>query len=287
MRNRAPVRFVLSQGDVTAPLPVWGGAREFPTSAVSFAVSSRSVVGCPRSVLVTLHRRSVIIPARRREASGTLLEGLEADLERVIEGGLRRLSSAGVQPLEIAQRLQTAMEDARLVSTGAPYAPNRYQVILSDHDLEALAGVADDVADQLGQHLEQYAREQGWACGSGVTVKLVGGGDRPGRVEIEHEFDESAPGGRLAVRSGQEAERFLIGERAVIGREPDCEVCLAEPRVSRRHALIEWTYRGYRVRDLGSHNGTFVNGAQVDAAELSDGDLLEVGLVQLRFALGE
>lgn len=216
-----------------------------------------------------------------------MLERLEAALERVIEGGLARLSGAGVQPLEIAQRLQTAMEDSRLVGTGTPYVPNRYQVTLRDQDLDALAGIADDVADQLGQHLTQYAREQGWACGASVMVELAGGGDRAGRVEVEHQFEEAAPGARLLVMSGQEADGFRIRERAVIGREPDCEVCLTEPRVSRRHALIEWTYRGYQVRDLGSRNGTFVNGAQVDETTLCDGDLLEVGLVQLRFALGE
>ncbi len=216
-----------------------------------------------------------------------MLERLEAALERVIEGGLARLRHAGVQPLEIAQRLQTAMDDARLVGTAAPYVPNRYQVILSDQDLEALGGVADDVADQLGKHLEQYAREQGWACGASVRVQLAGGGERPGRVEIEHQFDETAPGARLVVMSGQAAESFVIGERAVIGREPDCEVCLVEPRVSRRHALIEWTYRGYQVHDLGSRNGTFVNGARIAEATLYEGDLLEVGLVGLRFALGK
>jgi hypothetical protein len=212
-----------------------------------------------------------------------LLERLEAALEQLIEGGLARLS-AGVQPMEIARRLQTAMSDAKLLGPLAPYVPNRYQVRLADRDYEVLAGVADDVAEQLGGHLEQYASEQGWAYGDGIRVELQSGGARQGRVEVAQQFDESPPGARLLVQSGEEGGSFTVGERAVIGRDPDCEISLTEARVSRRHAVVEWTYRGYLVRDLDSRNGTFVNGVQIEEAILGDGDLLEVGLVQLRLA---
>jgi len=218
-------------------------------------------------------------------AGVSLLRRLEDALETVIDGGLARVAGGGVHPLEIARRLQSEMADGRLLGTDAPYVPNRYVVTLADAEMAHLGDVAAEISEELGRHLQEHAAEQAWAVGDGVTVRLQGGG-RPGRIAVEREFDERAPGARLLVEAGQSGGgSFEIGERAVIGREPDCEVLLAESAVSRRHAEIEWTYHGYRLRDLGSRNGTFVNAEEVDEVLLADGDLIEVGLVQLRFHL--
>lgn len=214
----------------------------------------------------------------------SLLRRLEEALQSAIEGGIGRLDGGGVHPLEIARRLEGRMADARLLGTAEPYVPNRYVVRLSERDLAHLGEVADDVAEQIARHLERHAAEQGWAIGEGVSVQLEGGDVGAGRIDIDSHFDEDVPGARVVVIAGQSrTSSFDIGERAVIGRDPDCELRLTEPAVSRRHAEIDWTYAGYRLRDLGSSNGTFVNGAEIDEARLTDGDLIEVGLVQLRF----
>ena len=176
------------------------------------------------------------------------------------------------------------MTEARLLGMDPPYVPNRYRVRLSDRDFEHLGEVASQVAGQIGRHLQQYADEQGWAYGDAVVVTIEGGGKRSGVVKVETAFDEEAPGARLVVLAGQAGGGdFAIGGRAVIGREPGCEVQLEEAAVSRRHAEIEWTYEGYKLRDLGSRNGTYLNSAEIDEAPLMDGDLIEVGLVQMSF----
>ncbi len=175
------------------------------------------------------------------------------------------------------------MAEGKLLGMDVPYVPNRFTVRLADEDLANLGEVRDEVAEQIGRHLAEYAREQGWAYGDAVLVTLEGGG-RVGRMAVERGLDEDAPGARLLLVAGQAGpQSFEIGERAVIGRDAGCEIVLAEPAVSRRHAEIEWTYRGYVLRDLGSRNGTFLNSDEVSEALLADGDLIEVGLVQLRF----
>ncbi|MGD9497641.1 MAG: FhaA domain-containing protein [Armatimonadota bacterium] len=213
----------------------------------------------------------------------SLLRRLEDALESIIDGGLARVAGGGVHPLEIARRLQDQMAEGKLLGVGASYAPNRFTVRLADEELAFLGDLAEDIAEELSRHLEEYAAEQGWAVGAGVVVRLQGGG-RPGRIEVEHSFEESAPGARLVVVAGQaDGATFEVGGRAMIGRDPQCEVLLREPAVSRHHAELEWTYRGYLLRDLGSRNGTFVNGEEIGEALLGDGDLIEVGLVQIRF----
>ncbi|MFO8081452.1 MAG: DUF3662 and FHA domain-containing protein [Armatimonadota bacterium] len=211
------------------------------------------------------------------------LRRLEDTLASVIDGGLARLDGSGVHPIEIARRLQTEMAENRLLGTNVPYAPNRFTVRLGDRDFAHFGDVADEIGEQIAGSLEDYAQEQGWAFGGGVQVTIEGGG-RDGRIAVEHTLDERAPGARLRVIAGVPgAGSFDVGESAVIGRDPGCEIVLDEPAVSRRHAQIEWTYQGYVLRDLGSSNGTFVNSTEIDESLLSEDDLIEVGLVQMRF----
>lgn len=65
-----------------------------------------------------------------------------------------------------------------------------------------------------------------------------------------------------------------ISGRLTIGRGNDCDLVLDEPEMSRRHAMVEATPAGIWLRDLGSANGTYVNGVQVRDAVLYTGDQL-------------
>jgi pSer/pThr/pTyr-binding forkhead associated (FHA) protein len=68
----------------------------------------------------------------------------------------------------------------------------------------------------------------------------------------------------------------------VLGRDPDVEIYLDSPGVSRRHALITIAARHATIADLGSKNGTFVGEQQVHGSRLlSDGDVIAVGSVKL------
>jgi len=69
-----------------------------------------------------------------------------------------------------------------------------------------------------------------------------------------------------------------------IGRSPDCDVVLDEDTVSKRHARIDWLGSVAELEDLGSSNGTFVNGQKVRArVRLEDNDAIDFGNVQVLF----
>jgi pSer/pThr/pTyr-binding forkhead associated (FHA) protein len=68
-----------------------------------------------------------------------------------------------------------------------------------------------------------------------------------------------------------------------IGRLPECDVILGDPNVSRRHAEIRRQGTGFVVVDLGSTNGTRVNGAGVKERRLVDGDEITVGGTKILF----
>jgi pSer/pThr/pTyr-binding forkhead associated (FHA) protein len=89
--------------------------------------------------------------------------------------------------------------------------------------------------------------------------------------------------GVLTVREEGEARRHVFEQQAVVGRDPDCDVSLANGSVSRRHALLERTANGWSLRDLGSANGTFLGGGRVTEARLSTGAALRFGEVEALF----
>ncbi len=89
--------------------------------------------------------------------------------------------------------------------------------------------------------------------------------------------------GVLTVRDEGTERRYVFEQRAVIGRDPDCDISLASRSVSRRHALVEKTKDGWIVRDLGSANGTSVAGARVQEAPLVKGAAVRFGEVDAVF----
>jgi len=92
-------------------------------------------------------------------------------------------------------------------------------------------------------------------------------------------------GFQLVIAEGKEAGREFVFEQAsvVIGRTSECDVVLYDPGVSRRHARIFSEGAGYAVEDMGSSNGTKVNGAQVKKKVLADGDTITLGPVVFNF----
>jgi pSer/pThr/pTyr-binding forkhead associated (FHA) protein len=81
--------------------------------------------------------------------------------------------------------------------------------------------------------------------------------------------------------------RLVVGRTgAVIGRSRDCDIVLEDSNVSRRHAEIRSTERGWEIVDLGSTNGVMVNGRRVRGSlALRGGERIELGTSEMRFEL--
>ena len=82
-----------------------------------------------------------------------------------------------------------------------------------------------------------------------------------------------------------DGRQLTVGPRTVIGRSRECEIRLDDANVSRRHCEVVEDSEGWSLVDLGSTNGTELNGQPVDRAELSDGDTITVGGSDLIFGL--
>ena len=212
-----------------------------------------------------------------------MLEKLEATLRSALEGAARLLPGK-LHPLELAAQLRAAMDSSQVISTETGYVANRYRVLLHPEDFEPLAELAADIEAQLAHHLQEYAGQQGYGGSPRITVKITSDCEvARGSAKVTSTFDRSLLPAELAMVGGLPAQVFEVTKAAEIGRSAQCPIHLPEPSVSRHHARLEWTYQGWLLRDLGSSNGSYVNGERRSEQLLSDDDLIQLGDIQLRF----
>ena len=108
--------------------------------------------------------------------------------------------------------------------------------------------------------------------------------DRPAAADLSATTVRRAADGAAAFLSLPNGSRVELGPGTwVIGRHSDCEVVLASPGVSRRHAELRHVEGGWVISDLGSTNGVEVNGERVTEFQLSDGDRILLGHYELVF----
>lgn len=93
----------------------------------------------------------------------------------------------------------------------------------------------------------------------------------------------------LIVKSGPGlGSRFLLdADSTLAGRHPEADIFLDDVTVSRKHAEFVRSGKRFEVRDLGSMNGTYVDGKVVDSSSLSHGDEIQVGKYRLTFFAAE
>lgn len=220
---------------------------------------------------------------------------IAASIEGVFAGAFR----SPVQPVEIARALARAADDGRVLGVGVVYAPTSYTVAISPQDDEKLASFKPVLAGELATYLIDHAREQGYALPVKPQVNLTVHDDlKLGRFRVsaalaEAPADHEGPAVRLAdagpAGSGLATvtvgdighDVALNGDEVLVGRLAECQVQLNDANVSRRHAAFIRLEEGWALSDLGSTNGTRVNGREIDRVRLADGDVIEIGLTRL------
>ncbi len=124
----------------------------------------------------------------------------------------------------------------------------------------------------------------------GLVVAVWKGMQRPGAAETKVEKRSSAPRARLVVvepggTTLPQGHSFVLPEECSIGRGPDNDIVLADSFVSTAHAAINYGDGSWWIEDLGSRNGSLVNGQRVETkTRLKPGDQIAIGQVRLRLS---
>lgn len=244
-----------------------------------------------------------------------LLTAVERFFERLFERPSARLFRARLQPVQIQRRIERAMEHERLSAAERTLVPNRFRVALNPADLDAFAGMTASLAGELADAALSFARAHRYTLGDRPRVDLVADPlVAPGEVGVVASFEDPAgvppraaasataaaggpadlPDGRTMVfavptvdapravlreirADGSEREVRLDGRPLTIGRAGENGLVLRDSRVSRFHGRLQARRGALVYTDLGSTNGSLVNGVPVTEVVLGEGDRIELG----------
>ena len=230
-----------------------------------------------------------------------MLARFERAMERIVEGSIAGVFRLRVQPAEIGRRLERAMLDGRVTSMGTSLAPNQYEVRLHPEDAAAFTGWEQALSREMETWLAEFAFARGLSTVGPIQVRLVtdasvgrrsvqakgrfAGGAAPAEQSLGPNRELSRPLRLLPIDPGT-PQMSLVSDPVRVGRADDNDLVLADPEVSRHHARLEPVGQGWRAIDLGSTNGTWVNGVRLNAAAIDAGDELAFGSIRYTVAAG-
>jgi hypothetical protein len=224
-----------------------------------------------------------------------VLQRFERRLEGLVSGAFARAFKSEVKPVEIAAALQREVDNnAQVVSRERSLVPNDFVVELGPHDYERLAPYEETLAAELVELVHEHADVQHYSFPGPVRVALehredLGTGQFRVRSEVKAGVDRGR-GYSPTQTSERRAAAFLVvnGTRhavlapgLVLGRGAESDLRIDDPGISRRHAEIRVHGDGpdapVVIVDLGSTNGTVVDGVRITQAPLSDGSRIVLG----------
>jgi len=213
-----------------------------------------------------------------------MLRQFERRLEQLVEGAFSKAFRSGLQPVEVGRRLEREVDRSRTLGVRATIVANRYTIQLSPEDHERFGAFDDALVNDLAALVRGHAREERYQFVGPVDISLEAVPNmKVGDLRIRASIVEDAAGlvGSIVLPDGR---RVRAGEHPVsIGRVAECTITVADPKVSRQHAEVRRDREGFLLVDLGSTNGTLVNGRSVREAHLHDGDRIAIGPATLVF----
>lgn len=214
-----------------------------------------------------------------------LLDSFEKGLERAVNSAFAKTFRSGIQPVEIASALRREADTkAAVVSRDRILTPNSYVVRLSADDAERMQGLGGALTDELHALLTKHAKSQGYSFAGPLSITLESDDMPTGTVRVSSGTVE----GRVnwqAVIDVDGRRHSLTRARTVIGRGSDADITIADAGSSRKHVEVLWDGERAMMRDLGSTNGTKVNGTKVREAALPTDTTLTIGRTDLVFRI--
>ena len=241
------------------------------------------------------------------------LTAIERFFERLFERPSARLFRTRLQPVQLQRRIERAMEAERLAASDRTLVPNRFVVHLHPDDLAGFDDMEQTLAAELADAALLFARAHHYTLVDRPRVDLLadvtveradirvdarfadpiaghshpiaddGGREERGRRDPVPTMVYTlpvavAPSARLRVHEPRGGVREVsVGAGLTIGRATDNDLVLHDERVSRHHGRIAGRRGTLLYSDLGSTNGSEVNGERVTSVVLGPGDRIRIG----------
>ncbi len=238
-----------------------------------------------------------------------LLDKVERGIEKAVRGVFSTGSRAQVEPVEIASRLRRDVDNKSItIAAGRTLAPNVFDVLLSDDDFQRAQEWGTPLAEELCDVVINHVRSQGYTLQGPVRVSFRRDEElRVGNFEITSRTEKSsAPAApahpaahahvpaaptrqpvRLQPVLDIDGQRYSLNAPSIVlGRSSEADILIDDTGVSRRHLEIRTGPGLAQAIDLGSTNGSYVNGQKiVGSSDLTDGSTITMGRSKIIFRL--
>lgn len=221
-----------------------------------------------------------------------LLDRFEQRVDRAVNGAFAKAFKSELQPVEIAAALQNEMDSrAAVVSRARTVVPNVYTVLVSQVDYDRLSVYDETLVGEFAVMIRDYASQQQYSFLGSVTVvmqpdeaRAQGTAEIISEARVDHDVAPAAgpPAGSAPRLEGSGGTFTLHNAVTRIGRGADADIRIDDPGVSRHHAEVR-IGNDIILRDLGSTNGTYVNGTLIAEHPLRDGAIITIGSTNLTF----
>jgi len=213
-----------------------------------------------------------------------LLDNFEKGLERAVNGAFARTFKSGLQPVEITAALRRELDTkAAVVSRDRILVPNKFTVALSSTDYDRMVALGPALNDELVRLVQQHAAAQQYSFAGGISIALEQSAAlRQGMIEITSVNVKGTVAWTPVLEIA--GKRYpILHSRTVIGRGSEADITVDDTGISRRHVEILWDGERAEVNDLGSTNGSVLNGNPVARAPLAPDSVIDIGRTRIVF----
>jgi len=206
------------------------------------------------------------------------LDHFERSVERAVGGAFAKTFKSGVHPVEIVAAVKREMDShAQVVSRERILVPSDYFLIVSPADQRRLATLGDELLQEIESTLHDHATAQGYSA--------------PGPIRVTWDVNDRLVEGVVEAKAIKPADGIvwiplltvgnqhfpLTQRRTLLGRGSDVDIAVTGKGVSRHHCEIVWDGKRAEIADLGSTNGTLLNGVAISRAALPDRCTITIG----------
>lgn len=213
-----------------------------------------------------------------------LLDSFERGLEKAVNGAFAKTFKSGLQPIEITSALKRELDTkAAVVARDRILAPNRFIVHLAPGDFERMSSIGPSLVDELIQLVHQHATAQHYSFAGAVSVKL---NERTSMTEGMLDIESVNVSGSVQWTPVVDinGKRYPITRsRTIVGRGSDADITVDDASISRKHVEILWDGKRAQVNDLGSTNGSLLDGERVSQAPLAPDSVVDIGRTRIVF----
>ena len=227
-----------------------------------------------------------------------------------------RAYDSTIRPIEMGRRL-LGVVDAQ-VADDTKAIPHAYTVVLHPDDRAAFAEVETELVRELAEVVTQHSERESYRLAEPAVVVLRDDNDArrgsitvlPSLVSAKQPIIPAPPNktdtneavvvqpiaasmstpvagaitSAIVLEDG--TRHVLETERVTIGRQSGCTITIRDTNVSREHAQLRRRPNGWTIRDLGSTNGTKLNGVRVESEQmLANGDVIMLGAIKVTFEI--